>query len=355
VTELVKLPAPRVPIFAAPMAGGVSTPALVLAMSAAGGLGFLAAGYATLSQVDSQIREVKAGTAEPFGLNIFLPCHEPVDRVAVDRYRGLLQARARELGVKLAEHPEADDDQWRSKLDIAISQRVPVVSFTFGCPPSEAVAALHAAGACAVATVTSVDEALAAQEVGVDALCVQGAEAGGHRGTFVPRRPAADEPGLLDLLAAVKDTVRLPLIAAGGIGTADQVAAVLDAGAIAAQVGTALLRTPESGAHPVHKASLVDGRFTATVVTTAFTGRPARALRNGFVKAFDGQAPFGYPEIHHLTKALRAFAAQSGDADGMSLWAGVNHVDAQAVPVARVIAKMSGERGAARRTSLWEE
>ena len=337
------------PIIGAPMAGGASTPALAEAVCAAGGMGFLAAGYLTAAGLDTQIAELEKLTTRAFGVNLFVPSQEPADAEAVAEYRSRLEPYARERGVTLTDPPIADDDAWEDKLDVVISRRVPVVSFTFGCPPPDMVGRLHAADVYVVATVTSAQEALAAHESGVDALCVQGPEAGAHRGTFTPRPADPDEPGLLALLAEVTDAVALPAIAAGGLATGADIAAVLDAGAVAAQLGTALLRTPESGAHAVHKAALVDPRYTQTVVTRAFSGREARGLRNGFIDAFDAVAPRGYPQIHHLTKPLRAASAARGDSSDMSLWAGLGHALSRSDPAGRVVAELAAEAGRLRR------
>lgn len=333
----------RCPIIGAPMAGGVSTPALAAAVNSAGAMGFLAAGYLTAAALDAQITELRRLTTQAFGVNLFVPSEDSAHTLALADYRNRLEPYALRRGVVLGDPPAADDDAWDEKLNLVIAHRVPVVSFTFGCVPPDVVSRLHAADVYVVATVTSALEALMAFEVGVDALCVQGHEAGGHRATFAPRRADPAEPHLLALLAEVTDAVPLPTIAAGGLATGDDVAAVLDAGAVAAQLGTALLRTPESGAHPLHKAALVDLRFPLTAVTRAFTGRAARGLRNGFVDMFDGVAPSAYPQIHHLTKPLRAASAARGDWSDMSLWAGLGHTLARAEPAGSLVAELAAQ------------
>lgn len=201
-----------------------------------------------------------------------------------------------------------------------------MVSFTFGCPSQKVLESFRKAGTYTVVTATSVAEALAAQWAGADAVCVQGVEAGGHQGTH------RDDPqlrcagtGLLALLTQVREAVQLPLIAAGGMMRGGQIAAVLAAGADAAQLGTAFLVCPESGAHPLHKRAVTDPVFARTELTRAFTGRPARALVNRFVREHGPYAPPGYPQIHHLTAPLRKAAAAEGDPQGMALWAGQGH------------------------------
>lgn len=324
------------PVVQAPMAGGPSTPALAAAVSAAGGLGVLAAGYKAPDQVADEIAAVRAATDRPFGVNVFVPDRAPVDPAAVDRYRASLQPEADRYGVPLGE-PRADDDGYGAKLDLLAAARVPVASVTFGCPAAAEIEALHAAGTLVVVTVTSVAEARFAAAAGADALSVQGVEAGGHRGTFL------DAPGdlaLLPLLELVAAAVDLPLLAAGGVMTAGAVAAVRAAGATAAQCGTAFLAADEAGTSAVHRAALADPA-TGTALTRAFTGRWARGLATRFLVEHAG-APAGYPAIHHVTRPLRAAAARAGDPGGMALWAGQGYPLVRSAPAAEIVAALAG-------------
>ncbi|MEV0460820.1 nitronate monooxygenase, partial [Catellatospora methionotrophica] len=217
------------PVLAAPMAGGAGTPALAVAAARAGGLGFVAAGYQTPQALADEITTV-AAAGVPFGVNLFVPSPVPVDPGAFRRYAERLAADARRHGITLDPEPVEDDDQWHDKLDLLRQRRVPLISLAFGIPAPADLAALRATGALLLQTVTNVDEAKAAAEAGVDALAVQGAAAGGHYGTFTPTRPAAAVP-LTDLLAAIRNAVDLPLVAAGGITTPEDVAAAVRAGA----------------------------------------------------------------------------------------------------------------------------
>ncbi|TFC84559.1 nitronate monooxygenase [Cryobacterium sp. TMT3-29-2] len=329
----------HVPIIAAPMAGGASTPELVRSVSAEGGLGFLAAGYKTPDALAWQITDVQRSSRRPFGVNVFVPAPPLTDRTGVEAYRQELEGTAREHGVGLPPTRDADDDGFSGKVALLIEQQVPVVSFTFGLPPAEAVDGLHAVDSCVIATVTSVREAVLAAERGVDVLCVQGPEAGGHRATFT----TAEEPGttpLPDLISAILELSKLPLIAAGGIRSGAGIAALLAAGAHAVQLGTAFLRTEESGAHQAHKDALVNPNFDRTVVTRAFSGRPARGLRNAFIAEHDTTAPRAYPQVHHLTSGLRADAGRRGDPDGLALWAGTGFRAARDEPASVVLARL---------------
>ncbi|MCU1681170.1 MAG: 2-nitropropane dioxygenase [Amycolatopsis sp.] len=332
----------RFPVIAAPMAGGPSTPELVAAVTGAGGFGFLGAGYLTAAALDEQIVSTAELTGEPFGVNLFVPGAPSEADLTAHRER--LAAEARRYGVELGD-PRWEDDAYPAKLDVVIARRVPVVSFTFGLPSADDVARLRAAGAQLIATVTSPEEARLAAELGVDALCVQGFEAGGHRGLFVddPASPAGGEVyGLLAALRLISSVVDLPLIAAGGLVHGADVAAVLVAGAAAAQLGTAFLRADEAKTQPAQRQAVADGG-RATAFTRAFTGRPARGLVNRVLSELSEQAPSAYPELHHLSRPVRAAAGQAGDPEAMSLWAGQTYALTGAGPAAEIFAKLETE------------
>jgi nitronate monooxygenase len=327
------------PIVQAPMSGGPSTPALAAAVSGAGGLGFLAAGYKSPDAVDSEIEQLRSLTGAPFGVNIFLLAESEVDDDAVADYARALESEARHRGVPVGE-PRFDDDALAAKLELVCEQRVPVVSFTFGCPDSELVARLHEHGTAVWVTVTEVAEGLQAAAAGADALAVQGVEAGGHRGSFED----LDGHGELSLLVALRllaRECRLPLIGSGGIADGAGVAAALAAGARAVQIGTAFMRCPEAGTSDAHRDALA--RPGATALTRAFTGRRARGIVNAFMREHDHHAPAAYPHIHHLTTPLRAAARSDGDADGFHLWAGEAHELARERPAAELVRSWSDD------------
>jgi nitronate monooxygenase len=327
------------PIVQAPMAGGASCPALVAAVSEAGGLGFLAAGYKTAAQVRAEIVETRSLTVRPFGVNLFVPGAEPADTdAAVAAYRERLAPEATRLDVQLGA-PVGGDDDWDAKIADLLADPPAVVGFTFGSPAPEIVKAFQDEGVLVIVTVTSAAEAASVPDA--DALCVQGTEAGAHRGSFVNRLD--DGLRLLPLLAAVRQVTDRPLLAAGGLGTGRHIAEALSAGAVAAQLGTAFLRSPESGAHPVHKAALADPRFTVTAFTRAFSGRPARGLVNRFLTEHSEFAPAAYPQVHNLTSPLRRAAAQHGDADAMALWAGESFRLATDDPAADIVTRLTDE------------
>jgi nitronate monooxygenase len=330
----------RIPVLAAPMAGGPSTPELVVAAARAGSIGFLATGYQTPDAMSQQIAAVRSAGV-PFAANVFVANPLAIEAGVFNRYAQAIQADADRYGLNLVgEGPIEDDDWWHEKVDLLLQTPVALVSFTFGIPERQIIEALHTAGSLVMQTVTSAAEARLAAQAGVDALAVQGSCAGGHSGTFTPQQPLPEIP-LIDLVARVRRVVSLPLIAAGGLSTSEEISAVLTSGADAAMVGTALLRAEESGASAVHKAALADPLREATVITRAFTGRPARALRNRFIDRHDAQAPFGYPAVHHLTNPLRKAATAAGDPEHVHLWAGTGYRHATEEPVADILGRLA--------------
>ena len=329
----------NVSIVGAPLSGGPSTPALAAAVSEAGGLGFLAAGYKTAADVAGDIAAVRWATQRPFGVNVFFPTRLDVDEAAIEAYAKRLEVEAERYGVACGE-PRWRDDDWHAKLELVARERPAVVSFAFGCPDRDVVASLRGEGIAVWCTVTSPAEARIAAAAGVDALVVQGAEAGGHRSSFAD---TDDEPlGLLALLQLVRGVTDLPLVAAGGIATGRGVAAVLAVGAAAAQIGSALMLTLEAGTSDAQRAAFAGDAPTA--LTRAFSGRRARGIVNRFLREHDAVAPKGYPQVHYVTAPLRAAARAAGDADGINLWAGQAYRLARAMPAAEVVERLAPRR-----------
>jgi nitronate monooxygenase len=324
----------------APLAGGPSTPELAIAVCQAGGLGFLAAGYKRAEAVREDIHAVRVATGAPFGVNLFVPTPQPAGQEALRGYLHRIGPEAERQGAELGE-PRFDDDDWEAKLEVVCAERPAVVSFTFGCPAREVFERLHRAGIAAWVTVTNVEEARVAQAAGANGLVVQGTEAGGHRGGFVDDGSDEGGIGLLALLRVTARATPLPLIATGGVMDGAALAAVLCAGARAAQVGTALMLAPEAGTAEAQRAVMSEARPTG--VTRAFSGRPARGIVNRFMDEHSGDAPLAYPEIHHVTSPLRAAARERGDADAFNLWAGQAHELVQARPAGEIVREMAAE------------
>src|SRR3984885_12284259 len=229
-----------VPIVGAPMSGGPGSPALAAAVSNAGGLGFVPAGYLSADQFAQDVAAARAATTGPLGVNLFVPQPSVADWVALDYYAEELEGVAEHYQVEVGRPEFGDDDEWEQKLEVVADVRPELVSFTFGVPPPDVIRRLGALGLLVMVTVTSAYEAGVAVGAGADSLVAQGPGAGGHRGTFAPDMEPAGE-SLHQLIDRIRNAHDVPIIAAGGLGTAEAVAAVLNKGAVAAQVGTALL------------------------------------------------------------------------------------------------------------------
>jgi nitronate monooxygenase len=335
------LDATRHPLVLAPLAGGPSTPELTAAVAEAGAFAFLAAGYLTPQDLRDRLRSVRSRTARPLGVNLFVP-GQPAPREVVAAYADVLRAEAAGIGAELGE-PRFHDDDWDEKLELLAEEPVEVVSFAFGCPSSSVIRRLRDRGSEIWVTVTTPEEAVAAEAAGADVLVAQGAEAGGHRATWSDEDPAIAGYGVLSLVQLVRRSCHTPVVAAGGIATTDAVRAVLAAGAQAAAVGTAFMLCPEAGTTHVHRAALAGS--TPTALTRAFTGRMARGIRNRMIDAYSAVAPSAYPEVHYLTAPLRQAGRRLGDAGVVNLWAGQAYRLAQELPAAEVVARLAAGLG----------
>ena len=309
------------PIIQAPMAGGGDTPALVAAVSNAGGLGSIGATYSTASQIHELSRAVRAQTTRPFAINLFAPVtsDDPGGQVAAALAR--LAPYYDELGVELPQQlpppPWRFDEQFAASMDSGAA----VFSFTFGLLPAAAMETAKSR-MFVMGTATTVAEAVALARSGVDAIIAQGSEAGGHRGSFaVPFEQAM--VGTMALVPQIVDAVNIPVIASGGIMDGRGIAAALALGAAAAQLGTAFLTSEEAGIADVYKEAILAAGEHETRITRAFSGRPARGIVNRFMSDVDASGtalPFPYQNA--LTRPLRQAAARQGRADMLSLWAG---------------------------------
>ncbi|MDR0625713.1 MAG: nitronate monooxygenase [Bifidobacteriaceae bacterium] len=331
------------PIIGAPMAGGPTTPALVAAVSRVGGLGFLPGGYLSPHQFHQRICEVKALTDRPFGVNLFVP--DGSERGSNSdqlwhQYRKQLQSTATLLGTALPVTPRRHDDHFADKLNVVLQEQPAVISFTFGLPTAHVIEQMRHARIGTIATVTSEDEAREAAGAGVDMLCVQGPEAGGHRATFRAEAEPTDVP-LAALVAAIRRETFLPIIAAGGIDSRRRVNEMLASGADAVQIGTLMLGCVEADVKAVHLRAILGVKAPPTVVTRSFTGRPARALANNFTREHSASAPALYPEVHYLTAPLRGAAAKAGEDAYLNLWAGARADSVRRTSAAALVAELT--------------
>ena len=324
------------PVVQAGMAGGPTTPRLVAAVSEAGGLGTLGAAYMTPEAIRTAVGEIRALTQRPFAVNLFVP--EPFDPSLYDpeEIRASLAGYREELGIEAPTGELSYAQSFEEQLAVVLEERVAVFSFTFGVPEAAHLDALREAGVVTVGTATTVREAVAVEAAGVDAVTAQGAEAGGHRGTFLGPYDGG-LVGTMALVPQVADAVGIPVLAAGGIMDGRGLAAALALGADGAQMGTAFLACPESGANAGYKEAILGATEEETTVTHAFSGKAARGLKNRFTEEMEGSSPPGYPVQNAHTRDIRAAAVKAGRTEFMSLWSGQAPRLARPVPAAEVV------------------
>lgn len=334
------------PIIQGPMGGGPSTPELVAAVSNAGGLGSLGAAYLTPEQITDTIRRIRSLTSLPFSVNLFAGGWSTERNFNPSPMLEVLSEIHQKLGLPAPQPPQPTPDPFPAQLEAVLDARPPIFSFTFGIPDRDALARLKSRGIAILGTATTVAEARALEAAGVDAIVAQGAEAGAHRGTFLDSFESSMVP-TLELVRASTAAVKLPLIASGGLMDGRDIVASLQAGAAAAQLGTAFLVSPESGASGVYKRAILSATEDNTVVTRAFSGRPARGIRNAFMTRVDGRdLILPYPLQNALTRPMRTAAGQQGIADYLSLWAGQGLARSRVMPAGELVARLLEEMAA---------
>lgn len=338
------------PIVQGPMNGG-STPDMAAAVSNAGGLGSLAAAGLTPAAIHAQVSAIRAKTSKPFNINLFVLDTPAPTCDELERAIALLQPMRAELGLAPLQPLAQYCEDFRQQLDAVVELKVPLASFTFGLLDAPSVERLHQAGSLVVGTATNVSEARAWEANGADIICAQGAEAGGHRGTFLGH-PDDSMIGTLALVPQIVDAVSLPVIAAGGIMDGRGIAAALMLGAQAAQLGTAFLCCAESPIHPVWKEKIRQAADTSTRTSRAFTGRPARGIVNEYVRRMAGyeqQLP-AYPVQNALTTEIRKAAGAANRPDFISLWAGqaagLSRLRAEGISAAALVRFLAEETSA---------
>jgi nitronate monooxygenase len=336
------------PIIQAPMVG-VSTPELAAAVSNAGGLGSIGLGASTATLGRALIDKTRALTDRPFNVNLF--CHAPArfddarNTAWLAHLAPLFKALGGEPPSSLREIYTsflADNDM----LQMLIEERPAVVSFHFGVPPAAWVQQLQAAGILTLGCATTLGEAQILAEHGVDAIVAQGVEAGGHRGVFDDAPGQDAQLGLFALLRLIASHIELPIVAAGGIMDGAGIAAALQLGASAVQLGTAFILSPESSATAAHRAALNSARAHDTRITRSVSGRPARGLANRLY--LEGSAPHvplsaEYPLAYDAGKALHALATRQGSNDFAAEWAGQGAPLARAMPARELVATLVSE------------
>lgn len=328
------------PIIAAPMGGGPSSPELVAAVSNAGGLGSLAAAYLAPDQILAEIHRVRSLTDRPFNVNLFAGGYSSAASVDPGPMLAILAPIHEALGLAPPVVPDMVANPFREQFEAVMEARPPVFSFTFGIPDRDAMARLRSRGITTLGTATTVQEGLLLKEAGVDAIVAQGAEAGAHRGTFAGSFEQAMAP-TMELVRGIASFS--PVIASGGIMDGRDLAKMMANGASAAQLGTAFLACPESGAADVWKRALLAAASDTTVVTRAFSGRPARGLANEFIARLTGKedAILPFPLQNSLTRPMRAAAAKLGEAGFLSLWAGQGVSRIRAMPAGDLVRSLA--------------
>lgn len=336
-------------IIQAPMAGNGSTPAMTAAVSAAGGLGSIGAAYLTLDALAAEVAAVRGRTDRPFAINLFAQSETPPGAADPAPMLALIARHHAALGLEPPLLPSLPVDALAAQLEAVLAHRPAVVSFTMGLLPPADIARLRQAGIKTMGTATTVAEAKALAATGVDAIIAQGSEAGGHRGTFLGPYEAA-LIGTCALVPQIVDAVAIPVVAAGGIMDGRGIVAAEALGAGAVQMGTAFLATTESGIHENYKAALLAAADSATAITYAFSGRPARGLRNAFLN--DGAAHpdliLSFPLQNAATRPMRQAAARLGDIDRLSLWSGQAPSLARRLGAADLVRHLVAEAAAVR-------
>ena len=335
------------PIIQAPMAGGPTTSELVAAVSNAGGLGMIGAGYMSPEQLRHQIDEIRKLTDHPFGINLFVPTEYTADAGKLQAANTLLQPIKEELQVEdelVLPTFEQDLKTFQEHLNVIIEEEISICSFTFGIPSPQIVSKLKEYSIVLIGTATTVEEAVMNENAGMDAVVIQGSEAGGHRGTF-NGQDRESLIGLMSLIPQVADVISIPLIAAGGIMDGRGIMAAKCLGAIGVQMGTAFLVCEESGANTLHKEAIIKASEDKVVLTKAFSGKMARGLHNRFIemtKPYEEVLP-DYPLQNELTKAIRKTSAAKGTTGHMSLWSGQSPRLAKKLTVCELMNKIINE------------
>jgi nitronate monooxygenase len=332
------------PIVQGPLGGGPSTPELVAAVSNAGGLGSLGAAYSTPDRIASDIQRIKSLTSKPFQVNLFSGGWDANVRAEHQPMLEILSEIHHALGLPPPTPPLPKADPFPEQLEAVLAAQPAVFSFTFGIPNPDAMARLRHRGILVLGTATTVAEARLLTEAGVDAVVAQGVQSGAHRGTFAGSFESS-MVSTLELVGGIAAVVGVPVIAAGGLMDGHDISASIAAGASAAALGTAFVVSTESGAPLVHKQAILNAERDSTVITRAFSGRPARGLPNKFIQTLVGRenAILPYPLQNAFTRSMRTASAQQDNPDFLSLWAGQGLTRARSMPAADLVNALVAE------------
>jgi nitronate monooxygenase len=341
ITELLKM---RLPLIQAPMAGGATTPELVAAVSNAGGLGSLGAGYMTADEIKTTIKKIKSLTNKPFAVNLFIPEEYYANEEQIEQARKTVQASCSELKLHIESIKPPYTPLFEEQMNVIVEEKVPIFSFTFGIPSRDWIETFKKNAISLIGTATTLAEAKLLEENNIDAIVAQGSEAGGHRGTFLSN---ADNAliNISSLLPLLIEHIKIPIIAAGGIMTAKGIIELLKLGVSAVQMGTAFLSCTESGIHPLYKKLLLNSSYDNTTLTRAFSGKWARGIMNKFITRMQSHENniLDYPMQNALTRTMRQEATKQNNSEFMSMWAGQAAYLCKALPAAQLIEELDAE------------
>ncbi|ATQ73908.1 2-nitropropane dioxygenase [Massilia violaceinigra] len=345
-TEVARRLGLAAPIIQGPFGGGISSVDLVAAVCESGGLGSFGVHHLDASGILDVASRIRARTSGPFALNLWIPlddADEPrIDDAAFARNTALLQPYFTELGLPIPQRPERFAPPYAEQIEAVLEVRPAVLSFVFGIPSHSVLERCRELGIVTLGAATTVDEAIALEQAGVDMIVATGFEAGGHRVSFL-RGAEESLSGTFSLIPQVVDAVRIPVIAAGGIADARGIAAALALGAQGVQIGTAFLACEESNADAIHRKMLFspDARYTG--LTRVFSGRLARGIRNRLMNELQPHAARipQYPVQNWFTGIMKKAAGAQERSDLMSLWCGqsaplLTHRDARSLMAALV-------------------
>ncbi|MBX3710294.1 MAG: nitronate monooxygenase [Gammaproteobacteria bacterium] len=339
ITESLKI---HFPIIQAPMAGGATTPELIAAVSNAGGLGSLGAGYMTPYEIRNTIKQVRELTDKPFCVNLFIPERHQATNDQIEISRKIIQEACHELDIHINTPKPPYAPSFEEQMNVILEEKFPVFSFTFGIPDVKWIEALKKNGTLLIGTATSVEEAIILEKHSVDVVVAQGSEAGGHRGTFIGK--AEESLTNISLLVSLIDKhIKIPVIAAGAVMDAKGIYTEMRSGASAVQMGTAFLCCSESGIHPLYKQSLLNAKQNTTALTRAFSGKLARGLVNKFIVRMKSHEDtiLDYPIQNALTSIMRKEAGRKNFIDFMSMWAGEGAHLCKALPASQLIQELN--------------
>ena len=342
--NLIKLFKKRAPIIQAPMAGGITTPELVAAVSEAGGIGSFGFAYTSPEEIKNNLRKLKKLTSKPFNTNFFI--FPEITESAFDSFP-LAKKALMELQINNDFTPKRPRAPFHESLHLQLesvwSHRPTLITFHFGTPSEKIIKTAKSLGILIGVTATNLEEAKQIENCGADFIVAQGIEAGGHRGTFTPNSLYDDRLSALELSRLAIKNSNLPIISAGGIMNGRDAKKLLERGSTAVQMGTAFLCCNEAGTHPIHKDYILNRNSRATTLTKGFSGRLARSIETEFTRKMENKETMPFPLQSKLTKDLGTYCISSETGEYMNLWAGTGYKNVQRIAAKKLMATLLDE------------